>query len=136
MLFVKCGPIILKLGTLSVNVNFDSSFLTCVTAGVAEIFKSCAEDSSGALCVPLEYDENVPVCSRSKGTSGVLIDYERISHAGPTLSRHLFLLYQNFFQTHTVPENLKRGLPYHCSKVRELKRTTKIIIEVLQCFLL
>ena len=123
------------LGTPSVNVNFDSNFLTCVTAGVAEIFKSCAEDPFGALCAPLEYDEVAHVCSRLKPeTSGVLIDYEHISHAGATLWRHLFLLYQDFFQTHTVPENLKSGLRYHCSKVRELKRTTKIIIEVLQCF--
>ena len=41
------------LGAPSVNVNFDGNFLTCVTAGVAEIFKSCAEDPSGALCAPL-----------------------------------------------------------------------------------
>ena len=124
------------LGTNSVNVNFDSNFLTCVTVGVAGIFKSCAEDPSGALCAPLEYDEVAHVCSRLKReTSDVLIDYEHISHAGPTLWRHLFLLYQDFFQTHTVPEKLKSGLRYHCSKVRELKRTTKIIIEVLQCFL-
>ena len=36
-----------------------------------------------------------------------LIDYEHISHAGPTLLRHLFLLYQDFFQTDTVPEHLQ-----------------------------
>ena len=36
------------LGTPLVNENFDSNFLTCVTAGVAEIFKSCA----GTLCAP------------------------------------------------------------------------------------
>ena len=28
----------------SVNVNSDSNFLTCVTASVDDIFKSCAED--------------------------------------------------------------------------------------------
>ena len=61
------------LGTPSVNENFDSNFLTCVTAGVAETFKSCAEDPSGALCTPLEYEEVTRVCSRLKpGTSGVL----------------------------------------------------------------
>ena len=91
------------LGTPSVNENFDSNFPTCVTAGIAEIFKSCAEDPSGARCAPLEYEEVTCVCSRLKpGTSGVLIDYEYISHASPTLWRHLFLLYQDFFQTHTM----------------------------------
>ena len=98
------------LGIPSVNVNFDSNFLTCVTASVADTFKSCAEDPSGALCAPLEYDEVARVCSRLKpGTSGVLIDYEN-SHAGPTLWRHLFLFYQAFFQTPTVPESLKSGV--------------------------
>ena len=45
------------LDTPSVNENFDSNFLTCVTASVADIFKSCAEDPSRALCAPLEYGE-------------------------------------------------------------------------------
>ena len=94
------------VGTLSVNENFASNFLTCVTASIADIFKSCAEDPSGALCVSLEYEEAARVCSRLKpGTYGVLIDYEHISHSGPTLWKHLFLLYQDFFQTHIVPEN-------------------------------
>ena len=96
------------LGTPSVNVKFDSKFLTGVTAGIAEIFKSCAEDPSGDLCAPAEYDEVARVCSRLKPvTSSILIDYEHIIHAGPTLWKHLSLLYQDFFQTHTVPENLK-----------------------------
>ena len=99
------------LGTPSVNVNFDSNFLVCGTADIAEIFKSCDEDPFGALCAPLEYDEVARVCSRLKpGISGVLIDYEHISHAGPTLWRHLFLLYQDFFQTQIMPENLKSGV--------------------------
>ena len=42
------------IGTRSVNVNFDSNFLTFVTAGVAEIFKSCAE---GPGWSPLVYDQ-------------------------------------------------------------------------------
>ena len=54
------------LGITSVNENFDSNFLTCVTAGVAEIFKSCTDDLSGALCAPLEYEEVTRVCSRLK----------------------------------------------------------------------
>ena len=114
------------LGTPSVNENFDSNFPTCVTAGVAEIFKSCAEDLSGALCAPLEYAEVTRVCSRLKpGTSGVLIDYEHISHAGPTLWRHLFLLYQDFFQIHTVPENLKTGVILPLFKGKGAKANNK-----------
>ena len=75
------------------------------------ILLACAEDPSGALCAPLEYHEVARVCSRLKpGTSGVLIDYEHISHAGSILWRQLFPLYRDFFQTHTVPENLKMGL--------------------------
>ena len=52
------------------------------------------------------------------GTSSVLIDHEHISQAGPTLWRHLFLLYQDFFQTRTEPENLKTGfsLPFFKGK--------------------
>ena len=41
------------LGSPSVNENLDSSFPTCVTSSVTDIFKSCAEDPSGALCVNL-----------------------------------------------------------------------------------
>ena len=96
-------------GTPSVNENFDSNFLTCVTTGVAGMFKSCAEDPSGALCASLEYEQVARVCSRLKpGTSSVLIDYEHISHAGPTLWRHLLLLYQdknNLSTHHLLPTN-------------------------------
>ena len=53
-------------GTPLVNENFDSNFLTCVTASVADIFKSCAEDPSGAHCAPLEYKEVARVCTRLK----------------------------------------------------------------------
>ena len=86
----------------------------------------CTEDPSGALCAPLEYDEVAPVCSRLKlGTSGVLIDYEHISHAGPTLWRHLFLSYQDFFQTHTVPENLKSDVILPLFKGKRAKANNK-----------
>ena len=44
------------------------------------------------------------------GVSGISLDYEHIRFAGPTLWNHLFLLYRDFFQTHTVPENLKTGV--------------------------
>ena len=70
------------LGTPLFIENFDSNFLTCVTASVADILKSCPEDLSGALCATLEYEEVACVCSRLKlGTSGVLRDYECISYA-------------------------------------------------------
>ena len=75
---------------------------------------------------PLEYNEDVCVCSRLKrGTSGVLIDYKHISHAGPTLWRDLFLLYQDFFQTHTVPENLKSGVILPLFKGKGAKANNK-----------
>ena len=56
-------------------------------------------------------EEVASVCSNLKpGVSGVSLDYEHIRFAGPTLWNHLFLLYRDFFQTHTVPENLKTGV--------------------------
>ena len=94
------------LGTPSNSENFDSNFLACVTASVAEILKLCSEDPSGALCAPLEYQEVARVCSSLKpGVSCVSVDYEHIRFAGPTLWTHLFLLYRDFFQTHTKSKN-------------------------------
>ena len=92
------------LGTPSVNENFDSNFLTCVTASIADILKLCPENPSGALCASLEYTEVAHVCSRLRlGTSSVLIDYKHISHTDPTLWSHLFLSYQDFFKhTHCL----------------------------------
>ena len=98
------------LGTPSNSESFDSNFLARVTASVEDIFKICSEDPAGALCAPLEYEEVARVCSILKpGVSGISLDYEHIRFADPTLWNHLFLLYQDFFQTHTVPENLKNG---------------------------
>ena len=96
------------LGTPSNSENFDSNFLARVTAGLEDIFKICSEDPAGAMCTPLEYGEVACVCSNLKpGVSGVSLDHEHIRFAGPTLWNHLFLLYRDFSQTHTVPENLK-----------------------------
>ena len=84
-------------------------FLPVLLLVFEDILKICSEDPSGALCTPLEYEEVPRVCSNLKtGVSGVSLDYEHIRFAGPTLWNHLFLLYRDFFQTHTVPENLKR----------------------------
>ena len=88
--------------------------------GSVHMLKICSEDPSGALCAPLEHEEVARVCSSLKpGVSGVSIDYEHVRFAGPTLWNHLFLLYLDFLQTHTVPENLKIGviLPLFNGKV-------------------
>ena len=99
------------LGTPSNSQNFDSNFLARVTASVEDIFKICSEDPARALCTPLEYEKVSRVCSNLKpGVSGISLDYEHIFFAGPTLWNHLFLLYLDFFQTHTVPKNLKTGV--------------------------
>ena len=60
-----------------------------------------------------------------QGVSGVSIDYERIRFTGPTLSNHLFLLYQDFFQTHTVPENLKTRVILPLFKSKGVKTNNK-----------
>ena len=98
-------------GTPSNSENFDSNFLARVTASVESGFKICSEDPSGALSTPLEYEEIVRVCSDlNPGVSDSSIEYEHIRFAGPNLWNHLFLLYRDFFQTHTLPENLKTGI--------------------------
>ena len=107
------------LGTPSNSENFESNFLARVTASVEDIFQICSEVPSGALCAPLEYEEVARICSSLKpGVSGVSIDYEHIHFASLTLWNHLFLLYQDFIQAYTVPENLKTGviLPFFKGK--------------------
>ena len=47
-------------------------------------------------------------CDLKNGT--LLFDYEHIPFAGPTLWKHLFLLYRVFFQACSVLENLKTGV--------------------------
>ena len=113
------------LGTPSNNENFDSNFLARVTASVEDIFKICSENPAGALCTPLEY-EVARVCSNLKPeVSGISLDYEHILFAGPTLWNHLFLLYRDFFQTHTVPENLKTGVKLPLFKGKGAKVNNK-----------
>ena len=48
-----------ELGTPSENIQFDSDFLSCLTANVQEIFTSCTDDPSGVLSEPLQYEEVV-----------------------------------------------------------------------------
>ena len=54
-----------ELGTPSENTQFDSDFLTRMTANVQEIFTSCTDDPSGVLSEALQY-EVARVCSQLK----------------------------------------------------------------------
>ena len=75
-----------ELGTPSENIQFDSDFLTHVTANAQEISTSCTDDPSGVLSGPLQYEEVARGCSQLKpGVCGVLIDYEDVKFAGPDL---------------------------------------------------
>ena len=124
-------------GTPSNSENFDSNFLVRVTASIEDIFKICSEDPAGALCTPLEYEEVVRVCSNLKpGVSDVSLDYEHIRFAGLTLWNYLFLLYQDFFQTHTVPENLKTGVILPFLKDKGAKANNKDNYRGITMFLL
>ena len=84
--FVQCGLVILRNSVPSENIQFDSDFLTHVTANVQEIFTSCTDDPSEVLSGPLQYEEVARVCLQLKsGVCGVLIDYEHVKFAGPDL---------------------------------------------------
>ena len=86
-----------SLGTPSDSSNFDNGFCHRVTTRVQEIFKTCIEDPSGALCEPLEYEEVAHVCSRLKlGVASISIDYEHIPYAGPPTLESSILLVQGF----------------------------------------
>ena len=113
-------------GTPSNSENFDSNFLARVTASVEDILKICSGDPSGAKCAPLEYVEVARVCSSlNQGVSGVSSDYEHIRFVGLTLWNHLFLLYRDFFETQTVPENLKTGVILSLFKGKGAKANNK-----------
>ena len=104
-----------ELGTPSENIQFDSDFLTRVTANVQEIFTSCTDDPLGVLSGPLQYEEVARVCSQLKpGVSGVLIDYEHVKFAGPDLWILLQDVYQDvyqeFFESCMIPKSLKSGI--------------------------
>ena len=72
------------------------------------------------MCAPLEYEEVARVYSSLKsGISSVSIDYDAIS-----------------FKQVQCLKIYKREQYYLFPNVKEPKRTTKIIMEVLQCFLL
>ena len=74
------------LGTPTVNLNFDNEFADLISTHVQTIFQNCTSDSTGAFSGPLTYEEVASVCSNLKpGVSGVLLDYEHIRYAGPSL---------------------------------------------------
>ena len=92
-----------KLGTPSINTNFDSVFLDRVSAVVQEFVTSCKNDPFGDLNCPLWCEEVANVCSELKpGVLGVLIDYEHVHFAGPVLWNFLFELYDEFFDRFSV----------------------------------
>ena len=97
-----------ELGTPSENIQFDSDFLTRLTANVQEIFTCCTDDPSVVLSGPLQYEEVARVCSQLKpGVCGVLIDYEYVKFAGPDLWILLQDVYQEFFESCLIPKRLK-----------------------------
>ena len=89
-----------EFGTPSENIQFDSDFLTRVTANVQEIFTSCTDYPSGVLRRPLQYEEVARVCSQLKpGVCGVLIDYEHVKFSGPDVWTLLQDVYGEFFES-------------------------------------
>ena len=79
------------LGTPSDCVAFNNVFISHVSERVKSIYQICIDDSSGVLCEPLQDEEVAAICSKLKpGVSGVMIDYEHIRFAGPTLWDTLF----------------------------------------------
>ena len=84
-----------ELGTSSENTQFDSDFLTRVTANVQEIFTSCTDDPSGELSGPLQYEELHKFALQLKpGVCGILIDYEHVKFAGPDI----FFIYSRYLK--------------------------------------
>ena len=100
-----------ELGTPSENIQFNSDFLTRMTANVKEIFTSCTDDPSGVLSGLLQYEEVARVCSQLKpGVCGVLIDHEHVKFAGPDLWILLQEVYQEFFESCMISKSLKSGI--------------------------
>ena len=80
------------------NTQFDSDFLTSVTAGDLKI-TSCTDHPSGVQSGPLQYEEVVWVCSQLKlGDCGVSIDYEHVKFADLDLWILLQDVYQEFLK--------------------------------------
>ena len=115
-----------ELGTPSENIQFDSDFLTRVTANVQEISTSCTDDPLRVLSGPLQYDEVARVCSQLKpGVCGVLIDYEHVKFAGPDLWILLQDVYQEFFESCMIPKSLKSVISLPLFKGKGAKANNK-----------
>ena len=115
-----------ELGAPSENIQFDSDFLTRVTANVQGIFTSCTVDPSGALSGPLQYEDVARVCSQLKsGVCGVLIDYGHVRFAGPDLWILLQDVYQEFFESCMIPKSLKSGIILPLFKGKSAKANNK-----------
>ena len=54
-----------ELVSPSKNAQFDSDFLTRMTANIQEMFTSCTDDSSGVLTGPLQYEKVERLCFQS-----------------------------------------------------------------------
>ena len=116
------------LGTPTANLNFDNEFADLISTHVQTIFQICNSDYTGAFSGPLTYEKVASVCSNLKpGVPSVLLDYEHIRYAGPSLWRLLFHMYQQFFENSVVCKSLKMGIICLCLKVKVPKPIVKII---------
>ena len=114
------------LGTPSDCVAFNNVFFSRVSERVKSIYQTCIDDPSGVLCEPLQYEEVAAICSKLKpGVSGVMIDYEHIRFAGPSLWDTLFQLYGNYFETSSVSKSLKTGIILPLFKGKGAKANNK-----------
>ena len=74
----------------------------------------------------LTYEEIVEVCSKLKsGVSSIIIDYEHIRFVEPSMQRLLFILHENFFDSHNVLISLKSGLILPLFKGKDAKASNK-----------
>ena len=104
-------------GTHTVNLNVDNKFSDLISTHVQNIFQNCTSDSTRALSGPLTYKE--------VAVSGVLLDYQHIRYAGPSLWRLLFHIYQQFFENSSICKSLKMGLILPLFKGKDAKANNK-----------
>ena len=125
-----------ELGTPFENTQFDSDFLTRVTANVQEIFTSSTDDPSGVLTGPLQYEDVARVWSQLKsGVCGILIDYKHVKFAGPDLWILLQDLYQECFESCMIFESLKSGIILPLFKGKGAKASNKDKYRLITLFL-
>ena len=127
MIYAICGRTILKYWVPpTVSLNFDNEFANSISTHIQNIFQNCINDPTGALNEPLTYEEVAGVCSNLKPeVSGVSLDCEHVSYAGPPLWRSLFDLYQQFFENFSVSKSLKTGIILPLFKGKGAKANNK-----------